>query len=184
MANRESPIPSPEPRPLFVLVAGEASGDLLGADLIAGLRERFPDARFAGIGGPQMARRGMEIWHPLERLSVMGLVEVLRHLPALLRLRRDVLRRTLQARPSAFIGIDAPDFNLGLERRLKHAGVRTVHYVSPSVWAWREGRAATIGRSADRVLCLPLYTGLALKDVDRVAGLLATSLDNSARRQG
>jgi len=154
MANRESPIPSPESRPLFVLVAGEASGDLLGADLIDGLRERFPDARFAGIGGPQMARRGMEIWHPLERLSVMGLVEVLRHLPALLRLRRDVLRRTLLARPSAFIGIDAPDFNLGLARRLKHAGVRTVHYVSPSVWAWREGRAATIGRSADRVLCL------------------------------
>jgi lipid-A-disaccharide synthase len=151
----ESRSPTSDRRsPLFVLVAGEASGDLLGADLIAGLRRLHPDARFAGIGGPLMKAAGMEIWRPLETLSVMGLVEVLRHLPALLSLRRDVFRRTLQARPAAFIGIDAPDFNLGLARRLKHAGIRTIHYVSPSVWAWREKRAATIGRSADRVLCL------------------------------
>ena len=148
--------------PLFVLVAGEASGDLLGADLIAGLRERFPQAQFAGVGGPRMAAAGMQIWHPAERLSVMGLVEVLKHLPALLALRRDVYKRTLQQRPAAFIGIDAPDFNLGLELKLKRAGVRTVHYVSPSIWAWRERRAQKIGRSADRVLCLfpmepPIY---------------------------
>ncbi|MBS0589388.1 MAG: lipid-A-disaccharide synthase [Proteobacteria bacterium] len=148
--------------PLFILVAGEASGDLLGSDLIQGLRQRFPDARFAGIGGPRMREAGMEIWHPLERLSVMGLVEVLRHLPTLLALRRDVYSRTLRERPDAFIGIDAPDFNLGLEKKLKRAGVRTVHYVSPSIWAWRENRAPKMGRSADRVLCLfpmepPIY---------------------------
>ena len=150
------------PARLFVLVAGEASGDLLGADLIGGLRARFPDARFAGVGGPQMAAAGMQIWHRAEALAVMGLVEVLRHLPRLLALRRDVLRRTLEARPDAFIGIDAPDFNLGLERRLKSSGIRTAHYVSPSIWAWREKRAEKIGRSADRVLCLfpmepPIY---------------------------
>jgi len=126
------------------------------------LRERFPDARFAGVGGPQMAAAGMQIWHPAEKLSVMGLAEVLRHLPQLLAIRRDVFRRTLQQQPAVFIGIDAPDFNLGLERRLKRAGIRTVHYVSPSIWAWREQRAAKIGASADRVLCLfpmepPIY---------------------------
>ena len=133
--------------PLFVLVAGEASGDLLGADLIAGLRARYPAARFAGVGGPRMQAAGMHIWYPAERLAVMGLVEVLRHLPQLLALRRDVYARTLQDRPAVFIGIDAPDFNLGLERKLKRAGVRTAHYVSPSVWAWRENRAEKIGRS-------------------------------------
>ena len=166
--------PSPNPLPqamellggegqkCFVLVAGEASGDLLGADLIAGLKARFPNARFAGIGGPRMRDAGMEIWHPLDRLSVMGLVEVLKHLPSLLALRREVFRRTLQEQPDAFIGIDAPDFNLGLEKKLKRAGIRTAHYVSPSIWAWRENRAEKIGRSADRVLCLfpmepPIY---------------------------
>jgi len=146
----------------FVLVAGEASGDLLGAGLIRALRERFPDARFAGIGGPQMVAAGLEAWHPAEKLSVMGYVEVLRHLPELLSIRRDLVRRTRAFAPDAFVGIDAPDFNLGVERRLKRAGIRTVHYVSPSVWAWREKRATKIGRSADRVLCLfpmepPIY---------------------------
>jgi lipid-A-disaccharide synthase len=153
---------TPDASPLFILVAGEASGDLLGADLIAGLRERFPDARFAGIGGVRMIAAGLEAWFPAERLSVMGLVEVLKHLPELLAIRRDVYRRTLQQRPAAFVGIDAPDFNLALERKLKRAGIRTVHYVSPSVWAWRERRAAKIGASVDRLLCLfpmepPIY---------------------------
>lgn len=145
---------TPPAAPLIVLVAGEASGDLLGADLIAGLRARFPDARFAGVGGPRMIAAGLDAWYPAEALAVMGLVEVLRHLPSLLAIRRDVRRRTLALRPAVFVGIDAPDFNLGLERTLKDAGIRTVHYVSPSVWAWRERRAAKIGRSADRVLCL------------------------------
>ena len=140
--------------PRFVVVAGEASGDLLGADLIAGLKARFPNASFAGIGGARMREAGMEIWQPMERLAVMGLVEVLKHLPSLLALRRAVFRRTLQEKPDVFIGIDAPDFNLGLEKKLKRAGIRTAHYVSPSIWAWRENRAERIGHSADRVLCL------------------------------
>ncbi|MBO9662938.1 lipid-A-disaccharide synthase [Dokdonella sp.] len=160
-----SPLESPithHPSRLFVLVAGEASGDLLGAGLIQALRERYPDARFAGIGGPRMIAAGLEAWYPAERLAVMGLVEVLPRLFELLAIRRDVARRAIALRPDAFIGIDAPDFNLGLERKLKRAGVRTLHYVSPSIWAWREKRAAKIGRSADRVLCLfpmepPIY---------------------------
>ncbi len=145
---------TPPAAPCFVLVAGEASGDLLGADLIAGLRARFPDARFAGVGGPRMVAAGLDAWYPAEALAVMGLFEVLRHLPRLLAIRRDVRRRTLALRPEVFVGIDAPDFNLGLERNLKDAGIRTAHYVSPSIWAWRERRAERIGRSADRVLCL------------------------------
>ena len=149
----DSPFPISD-SPLFVLVAGEASGDLLGEDLIEGLRSRFPNARFAGVGGPRMAAAGMEIWHSSDKLSVMGFVEVLKHLPELFAVRRDIITRTLKARPAAFIGIDAPDFNLGLERKLKRAGLRTIHYVSPSIWAWREKRAAKIGQSADVVLCL------------------------------
>jgi lipid-A-disaccharide synthase len=145
---------TPPAAPCFVLVAGEVSGDLLGADLIAGLRARFPDARFAGVGGPRMVAAGLDAWYPAEALAVMGLFEVLRHLPRLLAIRRDVRRRTLALRPEVFVGIDAPDFNLGLERSLKDAGIRTAHYVSPSIWAWRERRAEKIGRSADRVLCL------------------------------
>ena len=151
------------PRPLRIaLVAGEASGDLLGAGLVRELKKRFPDAQFAGIGGPRMLAEGFQAWHESAELAVMGLAEVLRHLPRLLRLRAGLRRRLMDWQPDVFIGIDAPDFNLGLERKLKQAGIRTVHYVSPSVWAWREGRAAKIGRSADRVLCLfpmepPIY---------------------------
>lgn len=177
--------------PLFILVAGEASGDLLGAGLIRSLRERFPDARFAGIGGAQMAATGMQIWHPAEKLSVMGLVEVLTHLPALLAIRRDACKRTLLIRPAVFIGIDAPDFNLGLERKLKRAGIRTVHYVSPSVWAWRESRALRIGACADRVLCLfpmepPIYArhGVDARFVGHpLADAFALEPDQAAARQ-
>ncbi len=138
----------------MALVAGEASGDQLGAGLIEQLRLRFPDARFAGIGGDAMRASGMDTWHDASELSVMGLSEVLTDLPRLLRLRRGLRQRLRDWCPDVFIGIDAPDFNLGLERQLKQRGIRTVHYVSPSVWAWREGRAAQISRSADRVLCL------------------------------
>ncbi|WP_257386638.1 lipid-A-disaccharide synthase [Tahibacter caeni] len=148
--------------PVFALVAGEASGDQLGAGLIHGLRERWPDARFVGVGGPRMVEAGLEAWYPADKLAVMGLVEVLRHLPELLRIRADLLRRIAALRPAAFIGIDAPDFNLTLERKLKARGLRTAHYVSPSIWAWREQRARKLGRSADLVLCLfpmepPIY---------------------------
>ena len=148
---------SPEsraPNPVIALVAGEDSGDQLGADLIEALRARFPDARFVGVGGPRMRAAGFDAWHDIAELSVMGLAEVLRHLPRLLRLRASLAKRLTALKPDVFIGIDAPDFNLGLEKKLKQAGIRTVHYVSPSIWAWRENRARKIGESADRVLCL------------------------------
>lgn len=154
----------------IALCAGETSGDQLGAGLIAELRARFPDAEFAGIGGDGMRAAGMETWHDASELAVMGLAEVLAHLPRLLKLRKAFRQRVLDWKPDVFIGIDAPDFNLGVERWLKQRGVRTVHDVSPSVWAWRESRAAKIGASADRVLCLfpmepPIY---ARHEVDAV----------------
>ena len=143
-----------EASPLIAILAGEDSGDQLGADLIAALRQRYPQARFAGIGGARMQREGFESWYDIRELSLFGFSEVIRHLPRLLRLRRALVARLLQEQPSVVVGIDAPDFNLGVEQRLKRGGLLTVHYVSPSVWAWREKRAEKIGRSASRVLCL------------------------------
>ena len=143
-----------EASPLIAILAGEDSGDQLGADLIAALRQRYPQARFAGIGGARMQREGFESWYDIHELSLFGFSEVIRHLPRLLRLRRALVARLLQEQPIVVVGIDAPDFNLGVEQRLKRAGLLTVHYVSPSVWAWREKRAEKIGRSASRVLCL------------------------------
>jgi lipid-A-disaccharide synthase len=146
----------------IALVAGEDSGDVLGADLAQALRARLGAVELAGIAGPRMQAAGVETWYDMRQLSVMGLVEVLRHLPRLLRLRRSLLLRLRAWQPDVYVGIDAPDFNLGVERTLKLQGIRTVHYVSPSIWAWREKRAAKIGRAADRVLCLfpmepPIY---------------------------
>ncbi len=146
----------------IALVAGEASGDLLGAGLINALRVRYPDAEFAGIGGDAMRNAGCETWFDASELALMGLAEILRHLPRLLKLRKAFRERVLDWQPDVFIGIDAPDFNLGVEKWLKQRGIRTVHYVSPSVWAWREKRAEKIGASADLVLCLfpmepPIY---------------------------
>jgi len=144
------------------IVAGEASGDALAATLIEAVRARCPQVRFVGIAGPRMEAAGCEAWYPLEKLAVRGFAEVIRHLPTLLRIRGELRRRLIAARVPLFVGVDAPDFNLGLERKLKRAGVRTVHFVSPSVWAWRRERLATIGSSVDRVLALfpfepPLY---------------------------
>ncbi len=136
------------------LVAAEASGDALGAALIEALRRRVPDASFEGVCGPRMQRSGCERWHGIESLSVMGLTEVLAHLPRLWRLRRQLGSRWSGRPPDVFVGIDAPDFNLALERRLRRAGVPTIHFVSPSVWAWRQGRTRVVDAACDRVLCL------------------------------
>jgi lipid-A-disaccharide synthase len=138
----------------FVLVAGEASGDLLGASLIDDLRAIYPKAQFVGIGGEKMRGSGMDIWWDCAQLSHMGLIEVLRHLPSLLRLRRQLIARTQQFAPDMYIGIDAPDFNLGVENSLQRVGIQTVHYVSPSVWAWRRGRLKKIAASTKRMLCM------------------------------
>ena len=148
----------------IALVAGEASGDQLGAGLIQAIRERVPDASFEGVAGPAMVAAGCEQWEPSESLAVMGLVEPLAHLPRLIRLRRALARRWQASPPDVFVGIDAPDFNLGLEKKLRASGIRTAHYVSPSVWAWRAGRVKTVAKAADAVLCIlpfeaPLYAG-------------------------
>jgi lipid-A-disaccharide synthase len=136
------------------LVAGEASGDTLGADLIGALRRIAPQAEFFGIAGPKMRAAGCELWEPSESLAVMGLFEILKDLPRLLRLRSRIRARFLTAKPSVFVGIDAPEFNLRLARDLRAAGIPTVQYVSPQVWAWRQGRARSIHESVDLVLCL------------------------------
>jgi lipid-A-disaccharide synthase len=138
----------------IVLVAGEASGDTLGAALIDALRQRHPGAQFAGVAGPKMKAAGCEAWFDSESLGVMGITEVLKHLPRLMRLRSALRRRILQWRPDVFIGVDFKEFNLGLARQIKQAGIRTVQYVSPQVWAWRQGRARTIGEAVDLILCL------------------------------
>lgn len=140
--------------PVIALVAGEASGDQLGAALVTRLRQTWPQATFVGIAGPRMREAGVDAWWDTQELAVMGLFEVLRHFPRLLQLRRALSRRLLALRPDLFIGIDAPDFNLGLEIKLRRAGIRTAHYVSPTVWAWRQKRVRKIGRAADLVLCL------------------------------
>src|SRR6201996_180540 len=148
--------------PTIAIIAGEDSGDQLGADLLAALRRRYPEARFVGIGGARMQAVGFDSWYNIRELSLFGFAEVVSHLPRLLKLRKELVARLIATKPDIVVGIDAPDFNLGVEKRLRDAGLRTVHYVSPSVWAWREKRAEKIGRSADRVLCLfpmepPIY---------------------------
>jgi len=137
-----------------VLVAGEASGDALGAGLIRELKALYPDIQCAGIAGPLMREAGCEAWWDADELAVMGLFEIVRDLPRLLKLRRALITRLLAERPAVLIGIDAPDFNLGVENRARAAGITTVHYVSPSVWAWREGRMKTIRQAVDLMLCL------------------------------
>ncbi len=167
----------------IALIAGEISGDILGAALITALRQRFPQAQFYGVAGPRMVAAGCEAIESIEALSVMGLAEVLRELPRLFRLRRQLLDRFAADRPDLVIGIDAPDFNLGLERRLRDAGLRTVHMVSPTVWAWREGRVETIRRAVERVLCLfpfePAFYARHGVDADYIGHPLADELDDS-----
>ena len=138
----------------IALIAGEESGDLLAAELMAALNARRPGIQFIGMGGPKMQAQGLDSWFDYRTLSVMGFIEVLRHLPALLKLRKSLLQRLLAEKPDLVIGVDAPDFNLGLEKSCQRAGLRTVHFVSPSVWAWREKRATRIAESCEQVLCL------------------------------
>jgi lipid-A-disaccharide synthase len=135
-----------------VFVAGEASGDLLAAGVVAELHRRDPSLVCAGVGGDRMIEAGFDAWHHVREISVRGYVEVLRHLPRLLRLRRGLARRLGVERPAVFVGVDAPDFNLGLEEQLRGRGVRVVHFVSPSIWAWRSERLAQIRRAVDRML--------------------------------
>jgi len=136
------------------LVAGEASGDNLGGALIRALHEREPRLRCYGVAGPRMVEAGCEPWRSSEELAVMGLAEILRHLPRLLRLRKDLVARLVAARPDVFVGIDSPEFNLRVAAQLKAQGIPTVQYVSPQVWAWRQGRVRTIGRAVDLILCV------------------------------
>jgi lipid-A-disaccharide synthase len=146
----------------IAVVAGEASGDLLASHLIAALKAKLPDAVFYGIGGPRMEAQGFDAWWPMEKLAVMGYVDALKHYREIAGIRRQLKKRLLDLRPDIFIGVDAPDFNLGLEADLKAAGIKTIHYVSPSIWAWRGGRIKKIARAVNRVLALfpmepPLY---------------------------
>lgn len=139
---------------VIVMVAGETSGDQLGAALMRAIRLQQKEVRFAGIGGPLMKAEGCECWWDTNELSVMGLFEVISHLPRLLKLRRQLIQRVLQLKPDVFVGIDAPDFNLGVEKKLKTRSIPVIHYVSPTIWAWRSGRVKTITKSTDRVMCL------------------------------
>lgn len=169
------------------IVAGEASGDALGSDLIRAVRARLPGVHFAGIGGPRMEAAGCALWYPHTELALRGYAEVISHLPALLRIRGDVFRRLRAANAPLFIGIDAPDFNLSLEAKLKRRRIRTIHYVSPSVWAWRRERIGTMARSVDHLLALfpfepPLYADAGIR-VTFVGHPLAAGAATAASRR-
>ena len=140
--------------PRFAMVAGEASGDLLAGLLLGGMKARWPELRSVGIGGPKMAEHGFDAWWPHDKLAVRGYVEVLSHYREIAGIRNQLAERLLAERPDAFIGVDAPDFNLDLEKRLKSQGIKTLHFVSPSIWAWRGKRIEKIREAADLVLCI------------------------------
>jgi lipid-A-disaccharide synthase len=176
--------PAGRPRTIAI-VAGEASGDLLGSQLILALREHLPALNVVGIGGPRMEAAGMDVWFPLEKLAVRGYFEVLRHYFEIVGIRRKLRRRLFKTRPDVFIGIDAPDFNLDLERGLKARGIPTVHYVSPAIWMWRRERLGKIKRAVSRMLTLfpfeaDIYRDAGV-DVAFVGHPLADMLDHIPR---
>ncbi len=144
----------PDARARFALVAGEASGDLLAGHVLDAMRARWPELGAAGIGGPRMLAHGFESWWPQEKLAVRGYIEVLRHYAEIAGIRRQLKARVLRERPDVFIGVDAPDFNLGLETDLRAAGVKTVHFICPSIWAWRMKRVEKLRQACDHVLCI------------------------------
>jgi lipid-A-disaccharide synthase len=176
--------------PLVGIVAGEPSGDLLGAELVSALHRREPRLRFAGIAGPKMAAAGVEVLYPMDKLAVRGYVEVIRYYREIIGIRASLRRRFLAERPAAFIGVDAPDFNLDLEASMKAAGIPAIHYVSPSIWAWRGGRIRKIKRSVSRMLTVfpfeaPLYerAGIPVTYVGHpLADMLARMPDRSEVR--
>lgn len=180
-----------ESHPLTIaLCAGEASGDLLGAHLMNAIRKQYPQVNFIGIGGPRMLAAGINSLYDQEKLAVRGFVEVVRKLPEILSIRRGLIKALKQIRPQVFVGIDAPDFNLGVAMQLKRAGIATVHYVSPSVWAWRRKRVKKIVKQVDEVLCLfpmepELYQqagGQARFIGHPLAQILPVHIDKAARR--
>lgn len=144
--------PNAKDSPLIGVVAGETSGDFLGACLVQALRAHLPRARFLGIGGPRMQAAGVESLYPMEKLAVRGYVEVARHYLEIVAIRRRLAARLVEERPALFVGVDAPDFNLGLEERLRSAGIPTAHFVAPAIWAWRKGRMGQIRRAVSRLL--------------------------------
>ena len=154
--------PQPNDALRIAMVAGEPSGDLLAASMLGGLARQLPGStRFFGIGGPRMAAEGFEAHWPMEKLAVRGYVEALRHIPEILGIRNELKRQLLAEPPHAFIGVDAPDFNFGLEQALRAAGIPTIHFVCPSIWAWRGGRIKTIAKAVDHMLCVfPFETAL------------------------
>jgi lipid-A-disaccharide synthase len=162
----------------IAIVAGEESGDILGAGLMCSLKKRYPNAVFEGVGGRRMIAQGLVSEFPMERLSVMGLVEVLKRLRELLKRRKGLIQKWLQSPPDIFIGIDAPDFNLGLERALKSHSIPTAHYVSPSVWAWREKRLTKIEQSVDLMLCFLPFEAQYYKDTRVRAEFIGHPLAN------
>jgi len=167
----------------FVIVAGESSGDLLGSKIIASIQDHYPDATFEGIAGPKMLQAGCKQWFSSSELSVMGIFGVMKHLPRILKVRKQLTQKILKNPPDAFIGIDAPDFNLKLEKKLKENGIKIIHVVSPSFWAWRKNRVKVLSQSVDLLLCLFPFEENLLKEHNVNAVFIGHPLADSIQQK-